>query len=105
VISSSQRPLSDNTQHSQETNIHAACGIQTHIFGRRAAAEQSPTAQPLESAFILVTGYKQTELSWRNGLIARLELKWEDNIRLEIKFKELLQDPNTCLNFSNILLF
>ena len=30
VISSSQRPLHDNTQHSQETNIHAAGGFRTH---------------------------------------------------------------------------
>jgi hypothetical protein len=29
MISSSQRPLPDNTQHSQETNIHAPCGIRT----------------------------------------------------------------------------
>ena len=27
VISSSQRPLPDNTQHSQQTNIHAPGGI------------------------------------------------------------------------------
>ena len=30
VISPSQRPLSDNTQHSQQTNIHAPGGIRTH---------------------------------------------------------------------------
>jgi len=30
VISSSQRPLPDNTQHSQQTNIHAPGGIRTH---------------------------------------------------------------------------
>ena len=38
VISSSQRPLSDNTQHSQQTNIHASGGIRTHNLSRRAAA-------------------------------------------------------------------
>jgi hypothetical protein len=37
VISSSQRPLPDNTQHSQQTNIHAAGEIQTHDLSRRAA--------------------------------------------------------------------
>ena len=38
VISTSQRPLPDNTQHSQQTNIHAPCGIRTHNLSRRAAA-------------------------------------------------------------------
>ena len=38
VISSSQRPLPDNTQYSQHTNIHAPGGIRTHDLGRGAAA-------------------------------------------------------------------
>jgi hypothetical protein len=32
VIRSSQRPLPDNTQHSQQTNIHAPGGIRSHDF-------------------------------------------------------------------------
>ena len=39
VISPSQRPLPDNTQHSQQTNIHALGGIRTHNLGRRAAED------------------------------------------------------------------
>jgi hypothetical protein len=39
VISSSQRPLPHNTQQSQQTNIHATGGIQTHDLSRRAAAD------------------------------------------------------------------
>jgi len=39
VISSSQRPLPDNTQHSQQTNIHAPYGIRTHDLSRRGAAD------------------------------------------------------------------
>ena len=40
VISSSQRPLPDNTQHSQQTNIHAPPGgIRTHNLSRRAAED------------------------------------------------------------------
>jgi len=35
VTSPSQRPLPDNTQHSQQTNIHAPGGIQTHDLSRR----------------------------------------------------------------------
>ena len=37
VISSSQRPLPDNTRHSQQTNIHAPGGIRTQDLSRRAA--------------------------------------------------------------------
>ena len=39
MISSSQRPLPDNTQHSQQTNTHAPGGIRTHDLSRRAAAD------------------------------------------------------------------
>jgi len=36
VMSSSQRPLPDNTKQSQQTNIHAPDGIRTHDISRRA---------------------------------------------------------------------
>ena len=39
MIRSSQRPLPDNTQHSQQTNIYAPGGIRTHDLSRRAAAD------------------------------------------------------------------
>ena len=39
MISPTQRPLPDNTQHSQETDIHAPCGIRTHNPSKRAAAD------------------------------------------------------------------
>ena len=39
VISPSERPLPDNTQHSQQTNIHAPGGIRTYNLSRRAAAD------------------------------------------------------------------
>ena len=39
MISSSQWPLPDNTQHSQQTNVHAAGGIRTHNLSRRAAVD------------------------------------------------------------------
>ena len=37
VINPSQRSLPDNTQHSQQTNIHAPGEIRTHDLSRRAA--------------------------------------------------------------------
>jgi hypothetical protein len=39
MISSSQRLLPDNTQHSQQTNIHAFGGTRTHNLSMRAAAD------------------------------------------------------------------
>ena len=38
VISSTRRPLPDNTQHSQEIDIHAPGGIRTGNPSKRAAA-------------------------------------------------------------------
>jgi len=39
VISPTQRPLPDNTQHSQETNIHVFGGIWSHNTSKPTAAE------------------------------------------------------------------
>jgi len=39
VISPSHRPLPDNSQHSQQTNIHAPGRIRTRIPSKRAAAD------------------------------------------------------------------
>jgi hypothetical protein len=39
VISSSQRPLPDNTQHTQQTNIHGPGGIRTNDRSRQAAID------------------------------------------------------------------
>jgi len=39
VTSSSQRPVPDNTQHSQQTDIHAPGGIRAHNLSRRAAVD------------------------------------------------------------------
>jgi hypothetical protein len=39
VISATQRPLPDNTQHSQETGIHDPGGIPIRIPRKRAAAD------------------------------------------------------------------
>jgi hypothetical protein len=44
VISPSQRPLPDNTQHSQQTDIHAPGWIRTHDPSKRAA--EDPRLRP-----------------------------------------------------------
>jgi len=45
VISSSQRPLPDNTRHSQQTNIHAPVGFEPTI-----SAGERPQTYALDSA-------------------------------------------------------
>jgi len=45
VISSSQRPLPDNTQHSQQTNIHAPVGFEPTI-----SAGERPQTYALDRA-------------------------------------------------------
>ena len=44
VIRSSQRPLPDNTKHSQQTNIHYSGGIRNHNLSRRLAG--NPDLRP-----------------------------------------------------------
>jgi len=41
VISPSQRPLPNNTQHSQQTDIHVTGGNRTHNPSKRAVADLS----------------------------------------------------------------
>jgi hypothetical protein len=43
MTSPTQRPLSDKTQHSQQTDIHALGGIQTHNPSKRAATDPLAT--------------------------------------------------------------
>jgi hypothetical protein len=52
VISPTQRPLPDNTQHYRETDIHAPGWIRTYILSRRA------TALPLESTGLQINESK-----------------------------------------------
>jgi len=43
VISSSQRPLPDSTQHPQQTDFHAPGGFLTHNLSRRTAVDRAAT--------------------------------------------------------------
>ena len=63
VISPSQRPLPDNTQHSQKTDIHAPGGIQNHSRSRQTAEDlQLKTARPLGLASELIYLYQYLTL-------------------------------------------
>ena len=59
VISSSQRPLPDNTQHSQQTNNHAPGWIRTRDLSRRVAADL--TSPETYSVSIIRTLKMETE--------------------------------------------
>jgi len=62
MISPSQRPLPDNTQHSQQTNIHAQGGIRTHNLSRRAAKDLRPRPRghwDRQRSLIVVENLKQ----------------------------------------------
>jgi len=51
VIDASHRPLSDNTQHLRQTDIHATGGIRNRNAVKRATADTTPyTEWPLGSA-------------------------------------------------------
>ena len=49
VISSSQRPLPDNTRHSQQTNIHAPVGFEPKI-----SAGERPQAAHLQRSWVRI---------------------------------------------------
>jgi len=54
VIMSSQRPLLDNnTQHSQETDIHVHGGIRTHNLSRREALDHASTGICSSKLYVL----------------------------------------------------
>jgi len=46
VVSLSQRPLRDNMQQSQQTDIYTSGGIRTHSLSTRAAADPRPGDRP-----------------------------------------------------------
>ena len=77
VISPSQRPLPDNTQHSQQTNIHAPGGIRTHDPSRRAAVDLRlrPRGYWVRRPSILHSKKVKVYLShcWITGLLNSLE--------------------------------
>ena len=68
VIGPSQRPLPDNTQHSQQTDVHAPGGIRIRIPSKRTAAD--PRLRPRGHRNRRPSGYSNKDLS--NGLTSTL---------------------------------
>ena len=73
MIGPSQRPLPDNKQHSQQTNIHASGGIRTHDRSRRAAVDLRLRPRGYWDRHILYNCGKIVEKLWEN-------LKWVELI-------------------------
>ena len=69
VISPTQRPLPDNTQHSQETDIHAHGGIRTRIPGKRDEAD--PRLRPRQMLLRSQTAIQHIGDGLRMSLHAR----------------------------------
>jgi len=96
VISPSQRPLPDNTQHSQQTNIHAPGGIQTYNLSRRAAADLRlrPRGHGDRQPFSLVDCIVQTVFS---GSLSFIEIYKLRNIILSpVYMAPFLVTYNNC---------
>ena len=69
VISSSQRPLPDNTQYSQQTNIYSPGGIRTHDLSRRAAAGLHLRPRGHWDRHIYIYIHTHTdEIMWKNNV-------------------------------------
>ena len=68
-MSSSQRPLPDNTQHSQHANVHSPCGMYTHNLSRRGAADLRLRRRGhWDRRFVLLTKYNSGVQSKKSGL-------------------------------------
>jgi hypothetical protein len=71
VISPTQRPILDNTQHLQETNIHAPGGISNPQSQQARGRRPTPlTARPLGSSLLTLPPGKY------NLLVTRLQCDW-----------------------------
>ena len=67
MISPSQRPLPDNTQHSQKTTIHAPGGIQTHNLSGRAALDRAATGTGIISTVPFFKCLCFVDCAWKEG--------------------------------------
>jgi len=101
VISSSQRSLPDNIQHSQQTGVHALGGIRTHSLSRRAVAgprlKRRDHWDPLKA-------FRERNLltPWTGGLVVpRVDLKALETRRYSLFCAE--KNPNSRFFLSRFL--
>jgi hypothetical protein len=96
MISSLQRPLPENTQHSQQTNIHAPGGIRTQDRNMRAAADlrfrprgywhRLKCCTARQNVHYLANNYKNLQIRswWSYGLRQRSSAPWLQESRVRI---------------------
>ena len=105
MISSSQRPLPDNTQHSQQTNIHAPGGIRTHDLRRRAAAYLRLRPHGYWDRHILQVGeceirIHDSEESKRSIYLAILTIIWLNVSKQRLTGTMWLRKRHTLRNYT-----
>jgi len=81
MISLSQRPLPDNTQHSQQTNIHAPVGFEPTI-----SAGERPQTYALDRA---ATGTGKTAITVIKHEILSYWSRPETFEQLQLKYNQL----------------
>jgi hypothetical protein len=92
VISSSQSPLPDNTQYSQQTDIHAPGGIPTHNLSSKPAAD--PRFRPRVTGTGMRYVYQVSQLLLFSVCITRCKLHCQ--LCTEISFRSVLRQVH-CL--------
>jgi hypothetical protein len=112
MISSAHRPLPDNTQDSQQTNIHPPGGIRTHNLSRRAAADlRLKTARSCFGGLVVsmlasgtrVRGFKSGQSRWifqaseKSSACLPSEGKWKN--LYHVPALRHVKEPSTYVNY------
>ena len=108
MISSSQRPIRDNTQHSQQTDIHATGGIRTHNPSHRAthALDRAATGPSLDC--ININKNEQNSYAYshkmRLQILAQFEFSWTERFadcryKWGRFFSNVISKPRTSKQF------
>jgi hypothetical protein len=105
VISSSQRPLPDNTQHSQETDIHAPVGFKPTILvsERPKTHALDRTATGIGHFFDYFVQFSRNGELFLRDINYNLSLPQNDNILSVGKDEVYVFDPPYFCLFFNLL--
>ena len=95
MINPTQRPLPDNTQHSQQTNIRAPGGIRTYNLSRQATAVLR--LRPHRRCCLLVPRHQQTASSVHYTTSCTQSSSPEDGRNYRSKHVELIEIINKLL--------
>ena len=93
MISPSQRPLPDNTQHSQQTNFHAPSGIRTQDLNRREALDLPLDRAVTGTGSVIITSRNFEDIcSVSNSVLSHM-IKWitANNLVLNIDRKNITE--------------